>query len=84
VEDEIRCMAADTYHVYTGAGKKIQAWRRGTEVRLIFNYSNAMMNNISDISCANFLYILVTTYVRGSRSRRHLAASVWPKYNFGR
>ncbi|XP_044756628.1 WD repeat-containing protein 36 [Coccinella septempunctata] len=29
----IECMAADSYHVYTGAGPNIYAWRRGTELK---------------------------------------------------
>lgn len=30
---DIECMAADSYHVYTGAGPNIYAWRRGTELK---------------------------------------------------
>lgn len=30
---DIECMAVDTYHVYTGAGHNIYAWRRGRELK---------------------------------------------------
>ncbi|CAG0925590.1 unnamed protein product, partial [Notodromas monacha] len=36
LDDEILCMAADAYHVYTGVGKKIYAWRRGTEIEAVY------------------------------------------------
>lgn len=32
-EDDITCLAADTYHVYTASGTTIKAWRRGTELK---------------------------------------------------
>jgi U3 small nucleolar RNA-associated protein 21 len=32
-EEDITCLAADAYHVYTGSGKIIRAWRRGTELK---------------------------------------------------
>ncbi|KAK6627753.1 hypothetical protein RUM44_010232 [Polyplax serrata] len=31
--EDISCMAGDSYMIYTGAGKKIYAWRRGTELK---------------------------------------------------
>ena len=31
--EDITCLAADTYHVYTAAGNKIYAWRRGNELK---------------------------------------------------
>ncbi|KAL7306527.1 hypothetical protein TKK_0001221 [Trichogramma kaykai] len=31
--EDITCLAADTYHVYTAAGKEIYAWRRGNELK---------------------------------------------------
>lgn len=31
--ENITCMTVDAFHVYTGCGKKIYAWRRGTEIK---------------------------------------------------
>ena len=31
--EEIACLAADAYHVYTAAGSTIYAWRRGSELK---------------------------------------------------
>ncbi len=32
-EDDITCLAADAYHVYTASGCVVRAWRRGTELK---------------------------------------------------
>lgn len=31
--EDITCLAADTYHVYTASGNKVYAWRRGNELK---------------------------------------------------
>ncbi|XP_003426057.1 WD repeat-containing protein 36 [Nasonia vitripennis] len=31
--EDITCLSADTYHVYTASGNKIYAWRRGNELK---------------------------------------------------
>lgn len=31
--DDITCLAADTYHVYTASGNRVYAWRRGNELK---------------------------------------------------
>ncbi|RZF37096.1 hypothetical protein LSTR_LSTR013792 [Laodelphax striatellus] len=33
LEEDITCLGADTFHVYTACGPLIQAWRRGTELK---------------------------------------------------
>ncbi|XP_014218088.1 WD repeat-containing protein 36 [Copidosoma floridanum] len=32
-EDDITCLAADTFHIYTASGNNIYAWRRGNELK---------------------------------------------------
>ncbi|XP_058788671.1 WD repeat-containing protein 36 [Phymastichus coffea] len=31
--EDITCLAADTYHIYTASGNKVYAWRRGSELK---------------------------------------------------
>ena len=35
--EDITCIAADTYHVYTASGSKVYAWRRGNELKHTYN-----------------------------------------------
>lgn len=32
-EEDITCLAADTYHIYTASGNNVYAWRRGNELK---------------------------------------------------
>lgn len=38
--DEITCMSADTFHVYTSCNDQIYAWRRGTELKHVYKGKN--------------------------------------------
>lgn len=45
--EDISCMAADTYHVYTASGNKIYAWRRGNELKHCYETKDDDDNHVT-------------------------------------
>ncbi|KAI4498395.1 hypothetical protein M0802_006574 [Mischocyttarus mexicanus] len=44
--EDISCLSADSYHVYTAAGNIVYAWRRGTELKHTYKGHNATVHII--------------------------------------
>lgn len=42
--EDISCLAADTFHIYTASGNKIYAWRRGNEVKHVYSGHEAQVH----------------------------------------